>query len=89
MIRKENACNLLWNRIVVTCGGEFTICSEDFEAQMVYGDIVHESMMDAWNNQKMRAFRNMFKTGGFSLSPRCKTCNENIDDSEFVRLLNG
>ena len=80
-------CNLLWNRIIVMYDGKFTICSEDFEADLTYGDINKEPMKEAWNNDKMKAYRNMFKTKDFKLSPRCKTCHENIDGSEFLEAL--
>jgi len=87
MVRKEQCCNLPWNRIVVTYDGKFTICSEDFEAELVYGDIHKESMKEAWNNEKMRRFRLMLKTGNFDLIPRCGTCNTDIDESEIMEAL--
>lgn len=80
---KKKYCNLLWNRIIVTYDGKFTICPEDFEAELVYGDIHKESMKTAWNNRKMKSFRKMFKTGDFNLSPRCKTCNTDMELEEI------
>ena len=84
MTKEGKYCNRLWNRIIVMYDGKFTICPEDFEAEMVYGDIHNESMREAWNNEKMKKFRLMFKTENFDLAPRCKTCNTYIDDSQII-----
>lgn len=84
---KEKYCNRLWNRIIVTYDGKFTICPEDFEAEMLYGDIHEGPMKEAWNNEKMKKFRLMFKTGNFDLSPRCKTCTTYLTDSIIIKEL--
>lgn len=87
MVRKKGCCNLPWNRIIVTYDGKFTICSEDFEAELVYGEIHKESMKEAWNNEKMRMFRRMLKTGKFDQIQRCNTCNTDIDELEISEVL--
>lgn len=87
MKNKEKYCNRLWNRVIVTYDGKFTICPEDFEAELIYGDIHKESMKKAWNNEKMKKFRLMFKTGDFKLSLRCKTCNTYLTDSMIITEL--
>lgn len=84
---EEKYCNRLWNRIIVTYDGKFTICPEDFEAEMLYGDIHKESMEEAWNSEKMKKFRAMFKTRNFDLSPRCKTCTTYLTDSVVIEGL--
>jgi len=85
IVATRDYCDLLWNRIITTYDGKFTICSEDFEADLVYGDIHNESMKDAWNNEKMKKFRSMWKTRDFSLSPRCMTCISDIEQVEVLK----
>jgi radical SAM protein with 4Fe4S-binding SPASM domain len=85
--KKVKYCNRLWNRIIVLYDGKFTICPEDFEGELVYGDIHKESMKEAWNNEKMKKFRMMFKTGNFDQSQRCKTCNTYLTDSVIIEEL--
>lgn len=85
IVKTRDYCNLLWNRIIMTFDGKFTICSEDFEADLVYGDIHNESMKDAWNNDKMKAYRAMWKTRDFRLSPRCATCTSDIEQGEALK----
>ena len=85
--RKGEYCNRLWNRIIVTYDGKYTICPEDFEAELVYGDIRKEPMKKAWNNKKMKNFRRMFKTKNFDLSARCRTCNTYLTDSMVIEGL--
>jgi len=79
--RRGEYCNRLWNRIIVTYDGKYTICPEDFESELTYGDVRKEPMKKAWNNEKMKRFRAMFKTGNFDLSERCRTCNTYLTDS--------
>lgn len=85
IVKARDYCNLLWNRIIMTYDGKFTICSEDFEADLVYGDIHNESMKDAWNNDKMKAYRTMWKTRDFHMSPRCVTCTSDIEQAEALK----
>lgn len=85
IVKTRDYCNLLWNRIIMTYEGKFTICSEDFEADLIYGDIYNESMKDAWNNEKMKKFRSMWKSRDFCLSPRCATCTSDIEQAEALR----
>lgn len=87
MIAKKRYCNLLWNRIVVTYDGKLTICPEDFEAELIYGDIHKQTLKKAWNNQRMKQFRKMFKTENFKLSPRCNRCNSDIDQTAIWKEL--
>lgn len=85
IIKTRDHCNLLWNRVVMTYDGKFTLCSEDFEGELIYGDIHKESMREAWNNEKMKAYRNMWKTRDFRLSPRCITCTSDIEQDEALK----
>ena len=85
IVKTRDHCNLLWNRIITTYDGKFTLCSEDFEGELIYGDIHNESMKDAWNNEKMKKFRSMWKTRDFSLSPRCVTCTSDIEQAEALK----
>ena len=85
VVKTRDYCNLLWNRIIMTYDGKFTVCSEDFEADLVYGDIHNESMKDAWNNEKMKAYRAMWKKRDFRLSPRCVTCTSDIEQPEALK----
>ncbi len=85
IVKTRDHCNLLWNRIITTYDGKFTLCSEDFEGELIYGDIHKESMKNAWNNEKMKAYRNMWKTRDFRLSPRCVTCTSDIEQDEALK----
>lgn len=80
----DTHCNRLWNRIVVTYDGKYTICPEDFEAEITYGDIHKESMKDSWNSERMKKYRSMFKTRDFSQSPNCGVCNTYLTDSLII-----
>ncbi len=84
MHSEKRFCDLLWNRIIVTFDGKYTICSEDFEGELIYGNIKEESMAKAWNNEKMQALRRSFADGNFEKNPQCKGCLSNLDESDII-----
>ena len=92
--KQWHPCNLLWNRFVVTYEGFLTICCIDFENILIYGDLNGSSLRDCWNNEKMKKFRELHKSGQFEKIPMCFNCdtikrNENIDVNKAIISLLG
>jgi radical SAM protein with 4Fe4S-binding SPASM domain len=55
---KYKLCTHPWSIFVITSSGEVVACCRDFESGYVAGRIDGElSIMDIWNNQKMRSLR--------------------------------
>lgn len=70
-----NPCNLLWNRFVVTYDGKLTICCVDFEARLVYGDLLESTLAECWNSEKMRHYRSVHRERRFDELPMCRECD--------------
>jgi len=68
-------CSFLWNRFIVTHEGYLTICCVDFENQLIYGDLNKQSLIDCWNNKKIKEFREIHKMKEFTKLPMCYNCS--------------
>ena len=75
---EDKVCNFLWNRMIMTYDGQFTLCTEDFEGELIYGNIHEETMRESWNNKKMQGFRKAFVTKDYSCNKRCEGCNTRL-----------
>jgi radical SAM protein with 4Fe4S-binding SPASM domain len=67
-------CQFPWSSMTVKSNGECAECVEDFNNEIVLGDIRHESLHDIWNGAKYRRFR----MDHFDLTPGIK-CTEQCD----------
>lgn len=52
-------CDMLWNRIHLTCEGHLTACCVDYELDLVYADFKNskEELINIWNNNLMQKLR--------------------------------
>lgn len=50
-------CEMLWNRLHLTCEGYLTCCCVDYEHDLIYADFKRDSLLDAWNNDLMQSIR--------------------------------
>ncbi len=67
-------CQFPWSSMTVKSNGECAECVEDFNNEIILGDVRHESLYDIWNGEKYRKFRN----DHFNLTPDIK-CTEQCD----------
>jgi radical SAM protein with 4Fe4S-binding SPASM domain len=64
--------------IVITVNGNVLPCFEDYTEQNVMGNLTENSLMDIWNSQKYRSFREDLKARKRSAHPVCKDCNHTL-----------
>jgi len=50
-------CQFPWSSMTIKSNGESCQCVEDFNNEIVLGDVRKESLYDIWNGQKYKAFR--------------------------------
>jgi len=52
-------CDMLWNRVHLTCEGYLTACCIDYELDLVYADFKNsnEKLNDIWNNKIIKKLR--------------------------------
>ena len=55
--KSENHCAFLWRTMVVTWNGKIVPCCQDWDNNIVLGDLNNESVLDVWNGQKMTTMR--------------------------------
>jgi radical SAM protein with 4Fe4S-binding SPASM domain len=85
---KWHPCSLLWNRFVVNYDGKLTICCQDFDAKLVYGDLNNNTLKECWNNNKIQNLRKTHREGGFSTMPLCCDCYMVKHDQKAEKDLN-
>ncbi len=71
-------CRQLWTRIVVTSQGELVPCSQNIDAELSLGNIMHTSIHDAWTGDLMKSLRMQHLCGSYKTAPGliCKTCTD-------------
>jgi len=67
-------CQFPWTSMTVKSNGECVECVEDFNNEIILGDVHDETLYDIWNGEKYVAFRN----NHFDLTPGIK-CTEQCD----------
>ena len=58
--------NVLWN-------GDVVLCCIDYNGELVYDNVVDKSILDVFNNDRMRALRREFLRGG-DIPTKCQHC---------------
>jgi radical SAM protein with 4Fe4S-binding SPASM domain len=67
-------CQFPWSSMTIKSNGEAAECVEDFNNEIILGDVRKESLYDIWNGEKYRQFR----MDHFDLKPGIK-CTEQCD----------
>jgi hypothetical protein len=49
---------MLWNRLHLTSEGYLSACCVDYNLDLIYGNIINQSLEDLWNNLIMTELRN-------------------------------
>jgi len=67
-------CQFPWSSMTIKSNGESVECVEDFNNEIVLGNAAEQSLVDIWNGEKYKKFRN----DHFDLTPGIK-CTEQCD----------
>jgi radical SAM protein with 4Fe4S-binding SPASM domain len=67
-------CQFPWSSMTIKSNGEAVECVEDFNNEIILGNVATESLRDIWNSEKYKQFRN----DHFDLKPGIK-CTEQCD----------
>ena len=60
-ITHNHPCYFLWSTMDITQDGKVKMCCMDFDAEVVTGDLNHESVYEIWNNPAMADLREKHK----------------------------
>lgn len=80
-------CDMLWNRIHLTCEGYLTACCVDYELDLVYSDFKNskEQLTDIWNNNLMQKLRKKHLEKDLDDS-LCKNCLLGVNE-KYEKLM--
>jgi radical SAM protein with 4Fe4S-binding SPASM domain len=70
----DNLCTFPWSSLVINYDGSVTMCCNDFDDDLVLGNLDRESLADMWQCEAMRNMRRDFLRGCRGASPICQTC---------------
>jgi radical SAM protein with 4Fe4S-binding SPASM domain len=73
-IHWSEICQHPWMSMTIKSNGEVAMCMEDFDNEIVLGDIKNDTLSDIWNGQKYREFREAHLEGAHGLK-----CSEQCD----------
>ncbi len=68
-------CHLPSHMMTVTVDGRILSCFEDFNEELVFGDLKTQNLIDIWNSEKYVTFRKNLKRGLRHLHSPCRNCN--------------
>jgi len=71
---KRQACNQLWDRLIVLCNGVVTVCCEDYNGMLAIGH-VDDGIRKLWKNEKIKHLRNLHLKQDFGSIPLCDKCD--------------
>ena len=70
-------CHYPWSSFAIKSNGEVAMCTEDYNNEIILGDIKKDSLIDIWNGEKYTNFRKTHfdkKTGD-----SCNMCTDHCD----------
>lgn len=70
---KRYPCYHLWLAPAIRYNGDFTICCNDPNGELVLGNVNKKSINEIWSGKRMNSLRNKQKKGIYDSG--CKTCN--------------
>jgi len=77
-------CEFPWTSLTVMANGEVVPCTQDFDAEMSFGNVKEHTLEEIWNGQKYSDFRRWHLDGEF---PKGNKCNERCDLPKIYQRL--
>lgn len=65
-------CEYPWTSLTVMADGSVVPCTQDYNAEMVLGNVNEASLEEIWNGQRYRDLREWHVTGGFPAGHKCQ-----------------
>jgi radical SAM protein with 4Fe4S-binding SPASM domain len=61
------------NPLVITYNGDIPLCCQDYNSEVVFGNVKEQSLMEIWKSPRFTAMRKKLSKRQYDL-PMCKTC---------------
>jgi len=79
-------CEYPWTSMSIMADGSVVPCTQDYDCEMVMGNVREQSLKKIWNGEKYRRFRERHITGEF---PKNFKCTQRCDQIMVSDRLNG
>ena len=73
VIPRSGFCPNPFEQFIVLWNGDAALCCIDYNGELAYDNVVGKSILDVFNNEKMRALRHEFLTNG-AIPAKCQIC---------------
>ncbi len=76
-------CQFPWSSVTITAGGKVSLCAQDYNDMLIFGNLSQDSLQNIWKGNKFKEFREKH----FNLDPYLK-CSMECDMKlvgEFIR----
>jgi len=77
-------CEFPWTSLTIMSNGDVVPCTQDYDNEMIFGNIKENSLEDIWNSKKYEEFRSWHVDGNF---PAGNKCNERCDIKKIYHYL--
>lgn len=80
----QQYCEFPWTSMTVMAAGEVVPCTQDYDAELSFGNIKEKSLREIWNGEEYTRFREMHITGKFPPGHKCaERCDQRKLHSYF------
>lgn len=69
------ACSYIQDNLVILNDGTVPLCCVDYNAEITLGNIMHEHLLDIWNNPQYNTIRKFHSSGQRNKVKNCGSCN--------------
>jgi len=79
-------CEYPWTSLTVMAAGSVVPCTQDYDCEMVMGNVNEQSLDEIWNGEKYNKFRKLHILGDF---PKDFKCSDRCDNTMVCDRLDG
>lgn len=72
---KRYPCPSLWRDLFVHWDGKISACCMDWDQSLSLGNLNEQTLTEAWNGVKIKAYRQAHLNNQFTMLPLCEKCN--------------
>jgi len=69
-------CERIWKSLVIYWNGEVTPCTNDYNGDLVVGNVKDNTIKNIWKGKKLHKLQNAHVYSNFKEFPLCNNCNE-------------
>jgi radical SAM protein with 4Fe4S-binding SPASM domain len=77
-------CEFPWTSLTVMADGSVVPCTQDYDTEMVLGNVNEKTLKEIWNGESCKKLRQMHITGKFSKNHKCQ---ERCDQKKLYQYL--